>query len=180
MRVRRHFIEPATVTLTESGRIFARFEIAADTKAPYRILEFPLPTLDARAPLEIEIHSVSASERPLGLAIDWVEIAPAHPFAPLISTRLALLAVALAGLAAIAIAGGGMRMAAGVGFATAIAGACGIALDAIATERILREGWAAYVLVAAVSVRRPALAARATRASPSSSAPGPGRWLRSS
>lgn len=151
MRVRRHFIEPATVTLTESGRAFARFEIAADPKTPYRILEFPLPVLEGRTPLVIEIHSVSASERPLGMAIDWIEIAPASPFAPLVSTRLALIAIALVGLAAIGIAGGGMRFATAMGLATALAGACGIALDAVATERILREGWTAYVLVAAVT-----------------------------
>ena len=151
MRVRRHFVEPATVTLIESGRSFARFEIAADTRTPYRTLEFPLPRLDPREPLEIQIHSTSASERPLGLAIDWVEIAPAHPFALLLSTRLALWAIALAGMAAIWVAGGGMRMGLAIGLGTAVAGASGLSLDAIATERILREGWAAYVLVAAVT-----------------------------
>jgi hypothetical protein len=151
MRVRRHFVEPAIVTLTEAGRVFARFEIAADTKTPYRTLEFPLPRLDPRMPLEIEIHSASASERPLGLAIDWVEVAPAYPFAPLLSTRLELIAIALAGLAAVWVAGGRARMALGIGLGTAVAGACGLAMDAIATERILREGWAAYVLVAALT-----------------------------
>jgi hypothetical protein len=151
MRVRRHFIEPATVTLMTSGRVFARFEIAADTETPYRTLEFPLPRLEPGAPLAIEIHSTSASERPLGLAIDWVEIAPSHPFAPLVSTRVALLAVALAGMAAAWIAGGRVRMGLAVGVATAIAGAAGLALDAVATERILREGGAAYLLVALVA-----------------------------
>ena len=151
MRVRRHFIEPAQVTLIESGRVFARFEIAADTKVPYRTLEFPLPRLDSRGPLEIQIHSASESERPLGLAIDWVEIVPASPFAPLPATRLALLAVALAGALAVWGAGGGLRFGAAVGLLSALAGACGLALDAIATERILREGCAAYVVVAALT-----------------------------
>jgi hypothetical protein len=151
MRVRRHFIEPAQVTLTESGRVFARFEIAADTKVPYRTLEFPLPRLDPRAPLEIQIHSSSASERPLGIAIDWIEIAPAHPFAPLATTRLALVAIALAGTLAVWGAGGGLRFGAAVGLTSALAAACGLAIDAIAAERILREGWAAYVVVAGVT-----------------------------
>jgi hypothetical protein len=151
MRVRRHFVEPATVTLIERGRVFARFDIAADPKTPYRVLEFALPPLDARAPLEIEIHSVSVSERPLGLAIDWIEIVPSRPFSLLTRTRLALLAMALAGMAAVLLAGGGLRLATGLGLATALAGAWGVAADAVASERIVREGWAAYVVVAAVA-----------------------------
>lgn len=38
-----------------------------------------------------------------------------------------------------------------MGLATALVGACGVALDAVATERILREGRAAYVIVAALT-----------------------------
>jgi hypothetical protein len=151
MRVRRHFIEPATVTLISVGQAFARFDIAADTKVPYRVLEFPLPALDASEPLEIEIHSSSISPRPLGIAIDWIEIVPARSFDLLLATRLELIAVALAGLAAVWLIGGGWRLAIGTGLATAIAGACGVAADDVATERNLREGWAAYVVVAAVS-----------------------------
>jgi hypothetical protein len=151
MRVRRHFIEPAVVTLTESGRTFARFEIAADTRTPYRILEYPLPALDGRAPLAIEIHATSASPRPLGLAIDWIEVIPARPLALLATTRLQLAAVALIALGTVWIVGGGVRLATAMGLVLATLGACGVALDAIATERILREGWATFAFVSAVT-----------------------------
>jgi hypothetical protein len=136
MRVRRHFIEPAIVTMTETGRVFARFEIAADTKVPYRVLEFPLPLLDGRTPLEIEIHSQSTSPRPFGLP--W-------------AMRLALIAVALASALSVWIVGGGARAAAAVGLLAGTSAAIGVACDAVATERIVREGWATYCLVAAVA-----------------------------
>lgn len=151
MRLRRHFIDPATVTLTIGDRSVARFDIAADTKVPYRILEFPLPSLDGEAPIEIGFHSTSVSPRPLGVAIDWIEIVPAGALVLPWSLRLALLAVALAGAAAIRLAGGSVRMAACVGLATSLVGAAGIALEAIAAERILREGWLAYVVTAFIA-----------------------------
>src|SRR4029434_10206541 len=50
LRLRRHFIEPASVTLKVEGRSVAAFEVQADTRVPYRIVDVPLPRLDGRHP----------------------------------------------------------------------------------------------------------------------------------
>jgi hypothetical protein len=151
MRLRRHFVEPAIVTLTANGISFARFEIAADTKLPYRVMEFALPPLDGRAPLAIGIHSASASPRPLGVAIDWIEVVPARAFALPWSTRLKTIAIALASVLALFAVGGSPRAAGAAGLAAALTAAAGVVFDAIATERIVREGWGAFVLGSAIA-----------------------------
>ena len=69
MRIRRHFVEPARVILTAEGRTVAVFEAVADTKVPYRTMQFDLPDLQGRHPLVLGIQSSSVNPRPLGIAI---------------------------------------------------------------------------------------------------------------
>jgi len=46
MRVRRHFVEPARVSLSVEGRaVGSPFTIAAELHVPYRVIELPLPAL---------------------------------------------------------------------------------------------------------------------------------------
>jgi hypothetical protein len=150
MRVRRHFIEPAVVTASIGGRAFGRFEIAADPATPYRTVELPLPELDGGRPLSIDLHTTSSNPRPLGMAVDWVEIVPARGTAVRLpaATRVVLVALASITFLALWLAGAGSLPAAAGGIVCALGGVIGLAVDVVAFERVLREGWMAYVATA--------------------------------
>lgn len=156
IRARRHFTEPAWVRLSAEGRTVAGpFEIAADTKVPYRLLEFTLPRLEGRAPFELGIEAHSANPRPLGLAIDWIEIERRGPDAqvrPQVALQLALLVVVAAAFAAARLAGVPRVWAAVHAGALLAAAGVGVAWDVIAADRIVREGAGAYVAAAALAV----------------------------
>lgn len=150
MRVRRHFVEPATVTASIAGRAFGRFEIAADPTTPYRVVALPLPSLPGEAPLTIDLHTTSANPRPLGMAVDWAEVVPVsgRDIRPPLSTRLAIVVAALATFLAFAWVGGRVAWSAVAAGSVSLGCAVGLAADVVAFERILREGWAAFVLTA--------------------------------
>lgn len=153
VRARRHFVEPATVTASLDGRVFGRFEIAADPSTPYRTVELPLPDLAGDRPLSIDFHVASTHPRPLGMAVDWVEVVPARGGAVRlqVSTRLILLALGLATFLSLLVAGASVRRSVAGATACAASGALGLAIDVVAFERVLREGWAAYVATGAVA-----------------------------
>jgi hypothetical protein len=154
LRVRRHFVEPAHVRLTTEGRtIGAPFDLQADTKVPYRLLELPLPPLSGRDPFVLLIEAPSENPRPLGIALDWMEISRRGPEAqilplPGMGFRLAL--VAVAAFVALVVAGAPLSLAAGFAGALVLAGAVGTWWDLVACERIVREGWGPFAAVAAV------------------------------
>jgi hypothetical protein len=168
LRARRHFVEPALIVLSSEGRSLASFEIAADTKVPYRVIEVPLPALEGRDPFRLRIDAHSANPRPLGLALDWIEVRPRAGGArvvPLPSMRLALLAVVIAAWLAPRLAGATRLVAAAHALLLLCAATGGAAWDLLAAERILRHGAAPYLVAAAIGaalVRWPA-ARRALR-----------------
>ena len=162
MRLRRHFVEPARVTLRADGQPFATFEIQADTRTPYRVLEFPLPPLAGRAPFALQVHSASTHPSPLGMAMDWLEVerrGPRARFALLPGVRAAALAVVLIAFAAVLFAGGAFGLALACSLALLAAIAAGLFVDVLATERVLREGWGAFAVTAVAA----ALLTRAAR-----------------
>jgi len=143
MRIRRHFIDPARVRLRIEGRTVAAFDVQAETKVPYRIVEVSLPPLDGRHPFELSIEAASAGPRPLGFALDWLEVerrGPGARFALLPSARRTLAAVGAAAVAAPLLAGAPPLavVASTAGLLAAVS--VGAAWDVIALERILREG----------------------------------------
>jgi hypothetical protein len=151
MRLRRHFVEPARVTLRTEGRVVAAFDLRADDRVAYPVLEFPLPPLEGRAPFSLQIDAPSANRLPLGVAMDWLEIergAGEARFVLPARVLLALAAVALAALAAVVVAGGGLVSAIALGAGLVVAASAGLAADVLAAERILREGWGVFVSVA--------------------------------
>ena len=94
MRVRRHFIEPARVTTAEStGRDVRplRHRRRYHDAVPHPRVPAAAPSTAARA-LSIDLHATSANPRPLGMAMDWIEIDPATGARVRLpaSTRLAL------------------------------------------------------------------------------------------
>ena len=149
LRYRRHFVEPATVRLTLEGRNVASFQARADPKQAYPLLEVALPTLEGRHPFVLSIEAPSELDRPLGIALDWMELVPRA------GTRLALPGSALVrfGLAALAafllprLAGARSIAAAVHGLGLVALGAWGAQRNVLAFERVLREGLAAYLVV---------------------------------
>jgi hypothetical protein len=155
LRARRHIVEPVTVTIRAEGRIVSTFDIRADPQVAYRTIAVDLPPLEGRGPFLMTIDSVSADPRPLGLAVDWIEIeraAPTARFELLAATRLALTLVALVAFLAPRLAGASTRAAALHAAAVTAVAIAGCGWDIVAAERIAREGCAVYAGVAAVAV----------------------------
>jgi hypothetical protein len=159
MRVRRHFEDPARVRLATEGRVFAAFDLQADRRVAYRVFEFPLPRLAGAQPFEIDIDSRPTEARPLGMAMDWVEIERTGS-----SGRVHLAAVAVARIVGLALlvyltlrlAGSGRRLALASGAFLLVAVGVGTAVDVVAAERIVRLGWplvAGVGLITIVAVR---------------------------
>lgn len=150
MRARRHFIEPSHVRLTTEGRTAAVFDIQADTKVPYRLLEFPLPSLEGRGPFVLSLQAASANTSPWSLALDWMEIERRGPdarFGLLPSTRLFALIAVIVALVAPLLAGLEWRWSLAHAAAVLAAASWACRADILAAERVLREGTAAYALV---------------------------------
>ena len=171
LRLRRHFIEPAHVRLIVEGQAVHAFDVAADLHVPYRTIEVPLPRLEGRHPFVLGIEAPSENPRPLGIALDWVEIERRG------SGRFALLPLALfwslaCGLAAwvgVRWAGGSPGLAHGLAAALAVATTAGAHADPVALDRILREGAPAFVGLALLT----AAALRWTRLREALRAPSP-------
>ena len=149
MRVRRHFLDPAVVTVRAEGRPVTTFEIRADERTPYKLLELPLPPLEGKRPLALTFESRTVNPRPLGFALDWLEVerqSPAARFLPTTSIRVRLASLALAAFLAAVLAGASPRLASAHGSAAALLAGLGLLWSPAAAERILREGTSAYAV----------------------------------
>ena len=153
MRVRRHLVEPARVSVRVEGRLVHRFEIAGGGSDAYRIEEIALPELRGGHTFAADLEIATESPRPLGVAVDWIEVVPgAARVHSTLATRVRVLAVVLIAFAIPAAAGGALWLAvAHAGFAAA-AIATGLVVDMLATERILRLGLPIYLLVGALTL----------------------------
>jgi hypothetical protein len=154
LRARRHFIEPAQVTLTSEGQRIGRFEIASDPDVPYRIHEFPLPALAGRRAFMLEIEAPSANPRPLGIALDWLEIERAGAQARVAlpeDARLRLVLLAWGLLLCPWWAGWPLRRAAPFAVVLTLAALLGLMFQPLAAERILRLGLGSLVGVGVLS-----------------------------
>ncbi len=154
LRARRHFVEPAHVTLRVEGRVVARFAIQAQQDVGWRVLDFALPALEGRQPFVLDIDAPSSNPRPLGVALDWLELergSASGSIELLEATRTRLLLVLLACFAGLRLAGLTGRVAFGATAGLGLALAAGLARDPLAVERIVREGAAAFIAVAALA-----------------------------
>ncbi len=148
LRARRHFVEPAQVRLGLEGRTIGVFAIQANDREPYRIYEFALPPLEGQHRFALSIESSSENPRPLGLALDWIEIVTperrAFALAPAAALRGAV--VGLVAVAAPVLAGGSLALAGAHGALVVLALLAGAAADPLAVERILRNGTGPYAI----------------------------------
>ncbi len=158
LRARRHFPEPAQVVVAVQGRVVGSFELSADSpsdaRRPYSIRELRLPRLERSAGLRIDLQALSSHPRPLGMALDWVELerAPGGAWATSPATLARVLALSLGLWGLLLAAGSRPRPALGAGLLTLAGVTLGLATDPLATERILRLGIAPVLLVCAVTV----------------------------
>ncbi len=154
VRFRRHLIETANVTIAVEGRTAASFEARADPKVAYRTLDFPLKALEGRHPFVLSLEAPSESPRPLGLALDWLELVarPGTRFSYLDSLLFRFGLVILAAFAFPRLAGSGRAASALHAVVLAFLGAVGAALDPLAFERVVREGMPAYLAVGVLAL----------------------------
>ncbi len=154
LRFRRHFVEPTTVRLTVEGRRVASFEAQADPRVAYRVVDVPLPRLEGRHPFVLSIEAPSEIDRPLGIALDWMEIVPEA------ATRVSLQPAALLRFASAVLiafllprlAGCPIWLALGHSVLLAVLGAVGAQRNVLAFERVLREGLPAYATVGFLAI----------------------------
>ena len=155
MRIRRHLIEPSKVTIRAEDRIVSVFDIQADPQVAYRTIAVDLPRLEGRRPFLLTIDSSSADPRPLGIAIDWLQLEGSSKdvrFDLLGATRLALLMLAVTAFLAPRLSGAPLAAAAAHAAVVTAVMAAGCAWDILAAERIAREGWTVYAFVGGIAV----------------------------
>ncbi len=148
LRFRRHFVEPANVSLTVEGGSAGAFEARDDPRTGYRTVELPLPLLRGRQPLVIGVDAPSANPRPLGIALDWLEIERSGgegEFLLGLATRYSVLIVVALAFLGPRLAGAPWLAALAHALATFGAATLGFFWDIIAAERIVRLGLVPYV-----------------------------------
>jgi len=162
-RVRRHMTEPAQVTLRVEGQIAGSFSAVGGGTIDYNIIEIRIPLAGGRHPFVLAIESSSADTRPLGVAVDWVEIARTgsgrfHAL-PALAGWLALLAVVA--YAVPRSCGASMRASAGHALTLVLISGLLGTFDPIALDRIVRDGLVGYVFTAAIALLLATLLRRA-------------------
>ncbi len=132
----------------------ASFEIQAAAEQAYRVYSFPLPRLEGRHPFTLLIEAPSDNPRPLGIALDWVEIVRGGSGRFGLSEGVAWRAgiVVAVALAAPLLAGAGLLLPSAHAAFALLAILFGASLDPLAAERILREGAGPYVVVAVLAL----------------------------
>lgn len=154
LRFRRHLIETANVKIAIEGRTAAAFEAQADPKVAYRTLELSLPALEGRHPFVLSIEAPSESPRPLGLALDWLELVvqPGTLLSYSNSLLFRFAAIVLAAFALPRLGGAGKLAAASHALILALLASALAALDPLAFERVAHEGMVAYLTVGALAL----------------------------
>ncbi len=159
-RVRRHLIDPAEVSIYADDLLVGRFDIQADLHSPYRTIDLSLPASLSSSPLTITIQATSVNPRPLGVALDWLEVVRGKGRFTLTHRHALGLSLVVAAAFAFPFLAGAPRAWALVHAATALALAtAGTAWDVIASERIAAEGALIYLGTGALA----AAAARSRR-----------------
>lgn len=152
LRVRRHFIDPALLSVSMNGTVLGQRSVRARDDHPYEILEFPILKTFCGSNVVVLLESEVQSDRPLGVAVDWVELRSKAGFsAPSASlARGAGVLMVLAG--GLALAGAGWPLIVGLSGTTSLLLGSVLALDPVAGERILRGALPAVLLSLALGL----------------------------
>jgi hypothetical protein len=151
LRARRHFEDPALLTVSLNGAILGQRSVQALPNQPYDVLEFQVPKITCTSNVSILLDAIVSNNRPLGIAVDWAEIRSDAGFLPTPGAVIAGLTFAGLVAGAFSLAGAGTAMALGAGslLSGLVAFACGWA--PIAAERMIRGGALALVVVLLLS-----------------------------
>jgi hypothetical protein len=151
LRARRHFVDPATVTVIVEDRSAGAFVIQAGADAPYRTIDFALPPLAGQRPFSVAIRSQTENPRPLGIALDWIELRRTGTGRFILPRGSAVRGALVGAFAALPAMAGGLMLGAGHAAVVVASLFAGAAWDPLAVERILREGTATYVFAAGLA-----------------------------
>ncbi len=146
IRARRHFLDPAILTVSLGGVVLGRRSIQAGGDQPYDVLEFPVSKVSCVSGAVVVLEASVGNGRPLGAAVDWLRFRSDSGFRSAKSSLLAgglSLALIATSLMILGVIGwpiltinGPLALLIGLIFAT----------DPVAGERILRGGLVALVL----------------------------------
>jgi len=146
LRVRRHFVDPALLSVSLSGRTLGQRTVQARMDHPYEVINFQVLKVVCSSSLSVLLETSVENDRPLGVAIDWAEIKADAGFVPALHTLLlggGMVAVLAVGLM---LAGSPplLSAAAALGLSLLIGLLC--ASDVLVAERLLRTGCVAGLL----------------------------------
>lgn len=149
LRVRRHFTDPATLSVSFAGVVLGQRSIQARDDHPYDVIEFPFGVVTCDSKQEVLLESFSAGSRGLGVAVDWLDIRSPNGFRAPGATVLR--GAAFLGLVAIALwlAGARLWLTLPSNFVIAAGMAVIFASDPVAAERLVRGGLVALLLTLA-------------------------------
>lgn len=146
LRLRRHFVDAALITVSVSGVILGQKSVQAREDHPYEILEFPFIVSSCDVTSSVLLEASVSNDRPLGVAVDWVEIRTRNGFRAPVKTLLrGGLLLGLAGLAFLA-SGSGIPLALAADGVLAVLVGFAFASGPVAAERMLRGGLVALTL----------------------------------
>jgi hypothetical protein len=149
-RVRRHFVDPALISVSVSGTVIGQRSIGARQDHPYEVTEFQIPKVSCDSQSTVVLEASVENTRPLGVALDWLEIRGqgALRASPETLARGALF-LGLTGLAVVACGGGAGALIALDGGLFLVLG-FGFTQAPVAAERMLRGGLVALTLTLAL------------------------------
>lgn len=146
LRVRRHFVDPAVLSASLNGRLLGRLEVKAGDTEPYSTIEFPFTDETCTSSASVLLESSVQNARPLGVALDWIELKSPNGFPALWRELIAAsLMVGIIGLALVLTGAQWALVCLTIG-GTALAIFAGTVANPVATERILRGGATALIL----------------------------------
>lgn len=148
MRLRRHFADPAMLSVSLSGLTIGQKAVAARTDHPYEVVTFPYSQVSCDALTNVLLESSVENARPLGVAVDWVEVSSSEGFRA--SSATVVQGAALAGLAGLGllVTGGSSVVALSAGALTSAGLLAAFSSEPVVAERVLRGCLYASILVA--------------------------------
>jgi len=146
LRVRRHFLDPALLSVSLSGVIVGQESIQAREDHPYEVTTFEVPKNTCESDATVLLETSVTNDRPLGVALDWVEIRAPEGFRPSRGTLVrGALTLGLTGLAFL-LAGAGLPLTFASCGTLAVLVAWAFSSQPVPAERALRGGLVALTL----------------------------------
>ena len=152
LRVRRHFVDPAMLSVSLGGSVLGQRSVVARKDHPYEVIEFRYLIGSCNSDTRVLLETTVENQRPLGVAVDWVEVNSPGGFAAAPATILrGAIFIGLAGLM-ISLAGGGAGLTVASGGILAVLVAAIFGSQPVAAERFLRGSLVALTLTATLGL----------------------------